>query len=66
MFSKRRVNYFNTLMYIYNKKILIELEQKPSGSSCSKIMMWLVNVSLKLGSLNTAYHMLIFLLKKCE
>ena len=36
-----------------------------SGLSCSKLTMSLVNVSLKLWSLNMAY-MLIFLLKKCE
>ena len=38
---------------------------KNSGSSCSKLTMSLVNVSLNLWSLNMAY-MLIFLLKKCE
>ena len=36
-----------------------------SWPSCSKLTMSLVNVSLKLWSLNMAY-MLIFLLKKCE
>ena len=36
---------------------------KTSGPSCSKQMMSLVNVSLKLSSLNMAYW-LIFLLKK--
>ena len=36
-----------------------------SGPSCSKITMSLVNVSLKLRSLNMAYT-LIFLLKQCD
>ena len=38
---------------------------KNSGPSCSKLMMSLVNISLKLWSLNMAYT-LIFLLKKCS
>ena len=36
-----------------------------SGPSCSKLIMSLVNVSLKLWSLNMAF-ILLFLLKKCE
>ena len=36
-----------------------------TGSSCSKLTMLLLNISLNLWSLNMAY-MLLFLLKKCE
>ena len=39
--------------------------QRITGPSCSKLVMPLVNVSLKIWSLNIAYT-LIFLLKKCE
>ena len=45
--------------------ILLIMVLSIPGPSCSKLTMSLVNVSLKLLSLNMAY-MLIFLLKKCE
>ena len=36
------------------------------GTSCSKLTMSLVNLSLKLSSLNIGYMLIILLKKKCE
>ena len=51
--------------YYKKNTILRELEAYTSGPSCSKLTMSLVNVSLKVWSLNMTYYANIFA-EKCE